>query len=412
MKTAELLLVRFSEIGLKGKNRGRYLRQLVSNLRQTMRDWPGRGAVRATRNRILIALEEPARTAGPARQRIMARLADTPGVRSFSPARALPLDLEAIAHAAVELAREAAGGPLAPRTFAVRASRSDKRFAHRSIEIERAVGARVRQALPQLGVELGRPELELGIEIHPEAAYLFDERLDAPGGLPVGSSGGVVHLLSGGLDSPVAAWRLQLRGVSVYPLYFHSFPFTGDAARLKVLELARVLAQRQPRLVLHIAPFTAVQTALREACDPAMLVVLYRRMMLRVAERLATALGLQALASGDSVGQVASQTLANLRTIDQVSTLPVLRPLCGTDKEETIALARRLGTYEISTRPAADCCSLFVPRHPRTRTSPEQAERQERRVDVPALIAACLEGLERVVFEGGHPQHEPSPLAG
>jgi thiamine biosynthesis protein ThiI len=393
-----LFIVRYSEIGLKGENRGWFEEVLAKNLRDRLLPL-GAKAVERRRGRLIVPCED----ADPAARRAIAdALADTPGVRSFSPARPVPSELAAITAAAIDVAQAARLEVPAPLTFRVETNRADKTFPMTGMELSAHVGGAVLEAVPGLRVKLVDPDLTIGIELHPQGgSFVLSERRDGPGGLPVGSSGAVVLLLSGGIDSPVAGMLLQKRGSPVVPVYCHAFPFTGDAARDKVVDLARALARRQRDLELRVAPIAEAQTALRDRCKPDRLVVLYRRLMVRIAERVAEKIGADALATGENLGQVASQTLPNMRAIDAAASRPILRPLATYDKEETVALAKRLGTYETSVRPADDCCQLFVPKHPATRVTVDEALAEEAKLDAPALVEACVAKIEVLRFARG-----------
>jgi thiamine biosynthesis protein ThiI len=394
-----LFIVRYSEIGLKGQNRSFFEEALVRNIRDRLR---GLAGVKVERRRGRVLVHAPGAPA-PALRAIEEGLGDTPGIRTWSPARAVALEMPAIEAAAAELARDfvAARPPGSVRTFRVEASRSEKRFPLTSMQVDAQVGGAVLAAVPELKVKLVGQDLTVGIEIQPGEAFVLSEWRDGPGGLPVGSSGPVALLLSGGIDSPVAGMLLQKRGCTVAPVYCHAFPFTGDAAKEKVLDLARALARRQATLDLRIAQIAEAQTQLRDRCRPDLLVVLYRRLMVRICERVAEEVRADALATGENLGQVASQTLPNMRAIDAAATRPILRPLATNDKEETIALARRLGTYEISVRPADDCCQLFVPKHPATRVRLEEVLAEEAKVDVAAMVETCCGKVEVVRFRNG-----------
>jgi thiamine biosynthesis protein ThiI len=247
-----------------------------------------------------------------------------------------------------------------------------------------------------MGVDLERPDLAIGVEVGRDWTFLWVDRIEGAGGLPVGTSGKALLLLSGGIDSPVAGHMMQKRGLELEAVYFHAFPYTGDGARDKVVSLARVLARRQAGLKLHVVQFAAIQEALKERSDPSYLVLLYRRAMVRIAERIAARGKIKALATGESLGQVASQTLTNLAAVEDAATLPILRPLIGFDKAETIELARRIGTFDISVLPHDDCCTLFVPRHPQTRGSLARVVAMERGLDWERFIPAAAEGAEVV----------------
>jgi thiamine biosynthesis protein ThiI len=264
------------------------------------------------------------------------------------------------------------------------------------MDIARHVGARV-QAATGLAVDVHAPALRLGIEVGTDVAYVFAATHDAPGGLPVGASGRALLLLSGGIDSPVAGWLAAKRGLALDAIYFHSPPYIGEKSRDKVLALGKQLARWQALRSVTIVPFTGVQKRLRDAGPAELAVVLYRRMMLRIADVVADKLESDALVTGDNLGQVASQTIENLTAIEAAARRVVLRPLITYDKVETTALARRIGTYETSILPYEDCCSLFVPAHPATRARATDAEKVEAQLDVPAEIAAAVAGSERIV---------------
>jgi thiamine biosynthesis protein ThiI len=394
-----LYIVRYSEIGLKGQNRSYFEEALVRNLRERVRALAN---VRIERRRGRILVHAPD-APPPTLRAIEDVLGDTPGVRTWSPARALPHEMPAIEAAAAELARRFVGArpPGGVRTFRVETSRAEKRFPLTSMQVDAQVGAAVLAALPELRAKMVGPDLTIGIEIQPGEAFVLSEWRDGPGGLPVGTSGPVALLLSGGIDSPVAGMLLQKRGCSVAPVYCHAFPFTGDAAKEKVIDLARALARRQGVLELRVAQIAEAQTQLRDRCRQDLLVVLYRRLMVRICERVAADLRCEALATGENLGQVASQTLPNMRAVDAAATRPILRPLITFDKEETIGLAKRLGTYETSVRPADDCCQLFVPKHPATRVRLDEIEAEEAKVDVSAMVESCLGKVETITFRGG-----------
>jgi thiamine biosynthesis protein ThiI len=260
-------------------------------------------------------------------------------------------------------------------------------------------------------VDLHHAELDVCVEVLPAEAFVYCDRRPGAGGLPVGSSGTVAALMSGGIDSPVAAWRMMKRGCRVVFVHFHSVPYLPDTSQRKVRELVERLTQWQYFSTLYLVPFGEIQREVVLAVPPPARVAIYRRLMVRIAERLGRAAGAAALVTGDSLGQVASQTLQNLASIDAAAGLPILRPLIGMDKLEITAQAEALGTYEISIEPDADCCTLFVPRHPGTRMSREEAAALERPLDVEALVRAGVEGaaVERFDFPRGA---GPFPLRG
>ena len=374
----EVVLVRWGEIFLKGDNRSFFERGLVDRVRRALERSPG-ARIERTHGRLLVwPGDGGARRAVRALERVF-------GIANVSPARVVPRQLDAISAVAIELARAEAAKHERP-TFKVESRRSDKRFPTGSMEISRTVGSAIVGALG-LPVDVHTPAFTVGVEVGYDHAFVFGEVVPGPGGLPVGVTGRVELLLSGGIDSPVAGWLMLKRGCILGATYFHSFPYTGEKTQDKVARLASLLAawQLEP-LRLAVVPFTDAQKALRDAAgDGRLAVVLYRRMMLRVAERIAHKAGAKALATGEALAQVASQTLENLGVIGAATAMPVLRPCLGHDKLETVALAQRIGTYETSIEPFDDCCSLFVPEHPETRAKLAVVEALESRLAVAAM---------------------------
>lgn len=363
MTSQDLVVVHYAELGTKGKNRSFFVGVLRRNLRLALAGLPI-GSIQSRHARLFVHLSAPLDDA--LRDAIRERLRPVMGIAHFGFAARLPArDLEVLASSAVALAERACGSDAAIRTFAVDTRRADREFPHRSPEVNRRIGAAI-QAATGLAVDLRDPDLGLYVEILPDGLLLAAEREEGQRGLPVGSSAAVVALLSSGIDSPVAAWRVLGRGCRVVYAHFHSMPFTQRASLDLAVDLVRCLAPYQPRSELYLVPFAEIQRHIAIGAPPALRVVLYRRWMLRLAEKIAHKVGARALVTGDSIGQVASQTVENLATIEQASTLPVLRPLVATGKEEIIALARRLGTYDISTQPYDDCCAYLMPQSPET----------------------------------------------
>ena len=382
------VVVRYHEIALKGKNRPFFVGKLTENLRKATADLPRIG-VQPMAGRI--SLSAPA---GVSWEDLRERIESVFGVANFSRVLEVPHDLGALKAAAVEVARER---PVT--SFRVTTRRSWKLFPLDSGQIDREIGAAVREATG-IPVDLDEPALTLFVEVLKDRILVSAERLPGPGGFPVGSSGRVLALLSGGIDSPVAAARLMRRGCTADLVNFHSFPLQDRTMIDKARELARVLTARQFRTRLFLVPFGLVQQTIVASCPAALRVVLYRRFMLRIAEELATRGGAKALVTGESLGQVASQTLDNILVIGEAVRMPVLRPLIGMDKEEITVEARRLGTFEISTLPDQDCCQLFVSRCPSTGATQGQVRRAEEALDIPSLVAAALGGCEKqnIVF--------------
>lgn len=380
------LLVRIGEVWLKGRNRGTFLDRLRRNLQASLEAaLPGTKLV-GHYARYFVELRDPAEA-----ERALTLCADTPGVSSVSPVRIVRADLETLRAEAFALARAELAG--ATGTFAVNARRSDKSFPLTSPEIDREIGGPLAADLG-LQVKLRQPDHRLGIEVARDGALLYVHTVRAVGGLPVGTAGKVLLMLSGGIDSPVAGYLAQKRGCALEAVYFHSPPFIGPESREKVVALARKLAPRQGGLTLHVVPFTACQTAIRKRCDERHTVVLYRRLMYRIAAALADQRNAVALCTGESLGQVASQTLENLSLVDRLTGRLTLRPLVTYDKLETIAIARRIDTFELSIQPFEDCCTLFVPRNPSIRAPRAVIEAEEAKLDVAGLVGAALAAIE------------------
>ena len=349
------VVVHYQEIALKGKNRPWFLGRLVRNLRQALGGLDVR-AVRPLMGRIEVVLGPQA-----TREEVSERIRRTFGIANFSYAARTPLDLEALAAA---ILRDLEGRTC--RSFRVSVRRADKRFPMTSPQVEREVGGRIKEARGWT-VDLEHAELVIHVELLTDEAFYFFGKERGPGGLPTGTAGRVVCLMSGGIDSPVAAHRMMKRGCAVTFVHFHSYPILSRASQEKARELAALLTTWQHRSRLYLVAFGEIQQQVVLGVPGPMRVVVYRRLMLRIAERIARARGAQALVTGDVVGQVASQTLENLAVIGSVAGLPVFRPLIGMDKEEITAEAIRIGSYPISIIPDQDCCTLFTPRNPLTR---------------------------------------------
>ena len=381
-----MIVVRLGEITLKKKNRPFFVRQLGRNIRRAAKGLAVRD-VEWGPNRILI---RPGRDLDWPELR--ERLLRVFGVANFSICEALPWDIDAIQAYVLQMAEARTF-----ESFRITVQRSDKRFPATSQEIERSIGAAV-QAASGARVDLSHPEATFHIEIMPGAAYLHSERIKGAAGLPVGVSGRVMALLSGGIDSPVAAWRMMSRGCQVSFVHFQSFPYLDASSRDKAIALARRLTHWQYESRLHIVSFGDVQHQIVASCPPPLRVVLYRRFMLRIAQVLAERERAEALVTGESLGQVSSQTLSNIASIADAVTLPVLRPLVGGDKQEIIDRARLIETYETSIEPDQDCCTLFTPRNPATRSTVAQVQEAEQALDVAGLVQQGLSNVETLEF--------------
>ncbi len=386
-------ILRYGELFLKGGNRPFFERCLVDGVRRVVRSLGGR--VQRLHGRVVVEISDEHEV------EVRERLAHVFGLMSFSRVTLVEPEIEALCVAAVAEAQGALQDweGEGPRTFKVETRRSDKRFPMKSPDISRQVGTAVGRAI-DLPVDLSHPELRVEVEIGSQRTFVTTRRYPGPGGLPEGSAGPVQLLLSGGIDSPVAGYLLAKRGCILLPTTFESPPYTGEDAREKVIDLCGQLARYAGPMRLRIMRFTEVQLEIQRRCPPRMAVVLYRRMMLRAAQRAAQMEGALAVATGDSLGQVASQTLENLSTISEVATLPILRPLVTFDKAETITLAGRIGTFDISIRPHVDCCSLFVPDHPEIHASSEAAQKAEAKLGDPDALAQEMVDTSEVVEIG------------
>ena len=388
----ESVIVHYQEIALKGRNRPWFIDRLAAGLRDATADLDV-VHVRPLMGRIEVGL-------GPAAEWpvVRERLGRVFGVANFARARSTGRELEAIA-GAIRRHLDEPDSVVADgvASFRVRVSRADKTYPLTSPQIEREVGGRIKAARGWR-VDLAAPDLAIGVEILPDRVFYTLGKEPGQGGLPTGTSGAVLCLLSGGIDSPVAAYRLMKRGCRVRFVHFHAYPILSRASLDKTREIAGLLTRHQLRSRLYCVRFGEIQQTIVLSAPPPLRVVLYRRMMMRIAERLAGACGAKALVTGESVGQVASQTVENLAVINDVVTLPVLRPLIGSDKEEITQEARRLGTYPVSIIPDQDCCTLFVPRRPATRARLEDVERAERDLQVAELVDRAVADIERQDF--------------
>ena len=397
--TAPAAIIHYHEISLKRGNRPLFLRHLHGNILRSIGDL---GPVRLVQlpGRLMLDLSRH-----PDPERLRERLARVFGIANFSLALRTGATLEAL-RPAVERAIEGR----AFRTFRISARRAFKTFPLTSVELNRQLGAHVLALRPDARVSLEHAECDVRVEVLPSEAFVYAERQPGAGGLPVGASGTVAALISGGIDSPVAAWRLMKRGCRVVFVHFHSAPYLPDLSRGKVRELVTRLTQWQYFSRLFLVPFGEIQREIVLAVPPPARVVIYRRLMVRIAERLARHAGAPALVTGESLGQVASQTLANLTRIDEAAGVPILRPLIGMDKLEITEQAHALGTFEISIEPDADCCTLFTPKHPDTRVEAAQVAALEARLDLERLVTQGVESAEQETFdfpEGAGPYPTP-----
>lgn len=375
------VLVHYSELALKGKNRSWFVGRLVRNLHGALAGLRVK-EVRTPIGRIEIILHD-ASTMNEIRE----RLSRVFGIANYSVAMHVPRDLDGMADAIVSRLppKESA------QSFRVFVRRADQKFTTPSPELARELGSRIWQARGW-NVDLDHADLVVSVEIVPGAAYCYMQREAGPGGLPIGTGGRVVCLLSGGIDSPVAAWRMMRRGCYATLVHFHSAPFLSNASQEKARRLAEVLTRYQLQTRLYLVPFGELQRQVTLSVPGDLRVVVYRRMMLRIAQRIARDVHARALVTGDVIGQVASQTLDNMTTIDRATHMTILRPLVGMDKEEIITAAKRLGTFDISILPDQDSCTLFTPRHPETHARRHTVDDVESSLPISEMITAALAG--------------------
>jgi tRNA uracil 4-sulfurtransferase len=384
------LIGRYHEIALKGRNQWRFVDQLKSNLRAVFADFR-LGTMRGEGPRLIVEIPEEIDEEVAAE-----RAALLFGLQNFSLSCPVARDIEEIKRAAIVIAR----AHRSAATFRVRATRADKGFALNSMEIDQAVGAAVIDDAikdgTQLKVDLENPALVITIEILPDAAYIAAGKRPGAGGLPVGITGHGVALLSGGIDSPVAAHRMMRRGLRLDFVHFHSHPLVSAASREKATELAEHLTRYQARSTLMLVAFADIQREIVARGPRPLRVVLYRRFMVRIAAALARRAGARVLVTGESLGQVASQTLENMTVIEEAARLPMVRPLVGMDKNEIVDQARALGTFETSIQPDQDCCSLFVPPHPETHANLDEVRAAESVLEVETMVADAVRKAEIV----------------
>lgn len=378
----DVILIRYGELALKGKNRDMFEETLMRSVKSVLRSFY-KVKVRRNYGRMYVELH------GEDAYEVMDRLKRVFGISSISPTIHVDPDIEMIKERSLELIRQM--NPQ-PRTFRVVTRRADKRYPIPSMEVNRMVGTHILRALPAIKVDVHEPEAIVNVEIRTEGTYVSCETIPGPGGLPVGVSGKVLLLLSGGIDSPVAGWKMMKRGVTLEAIHFHSYPYTSERSLQKVRDLAQKLTKWGGTIRLHVVPFTEIQTAIRDNCPEDYLITIMRRFMMRISEKVAANTKALALATGESLGQVASQTLESMDTINKVISIPMLRPLIGMDKIEITEISRKIDTYELSILPYEDCCTIFTPKNPVTRPKARLAEKFETALDVDALVEKAVNG--------------------
>ena len=392
MKINEILLCKYGEIVLKGANRRYFEDKLCKELRYRAAKF-GNFSVRNAQSTVYIEPQD-----GDADIDGMFDVAaHSFGIIALGRAVEAPKNIDDICRTAQEyLPRFLAD----KKTFKVESRRGDKTFPMGSIEISKTVGGAILEACPHLRVDVHNPEITVLVEVRQDAAYVHAGQIKGAGGLPIGSSGNGLLMLSGGIDSPVAGYMMAKRGVKLQALHFESFPYTGERAREKVLELAQILTKYTGSMDVHVVSLTHIQEEIKRACDEDYFTLLLRRFMMTIANRIAEKYDCRALITGESLGQVASQTMEAINVTDTIAKYPVFRPCIGLDKEEIIATARKIETFETSILPFEDCCTVFTPRHPRTRPELAKVEAEEAKLDFAGLVEEALttEKIERIKY--------------
>ncbi len=380
----DTVLIRFGELSTKGKNRKDFIQRLLLNIKRTLHAYPAL-AYRRTHDRIYITLN------GEDEDGIREKLKTVFGISSFSFTAKIPSDIETIGQTCLEIAQESD-----KHTFKMITKRHDKSFPMKSDEINRTVAGSILRNT-DLKVDVHDPELPIRVEVHKNETYITYEKIPGAGGFPTGINGKVLLMLSGGIDSPVAAYEIMKRGIEVEAVHYASPPYTSENARKKVLDLAAMVSAYQGAMKVHVMNFTDIQLAIYKTAGDPYAVTLMRRMMFRLAERIAEQNGCLAIATGESVGQVASQTLESIACINSVISIPVLRPLICFDKLEIINLATKIGTYETSILPFEDCCTIFDPKNPVTKPTIKKSKFFEDKFDWESLLDACVANEECVL---------------
>ena len=386
----DIILLKIGEIILKGLNRRSFEQKLLNNIRRRLSKL-GKYRVYLMQSTVYVEGEDGADmdAAFEALQKVF-------GIVSMSRAAACEKDKDAIVALAKEYVRE---DMQRVKSFKVESKRSDKAFPMTSVELSQYVGGELSDAFPDVEVDVHNPELTVHVEVRDLAAYVHGAPIPGAGGMPVGSNGVAVTLLSGGIDSPVSTYMIAKRGVRLIQIHFFSFPYTSQQAKDKVVELARLLTPYCGRMRMEVVPFTHIQEEIRAKCPEEYFTLIMRRFMMRIAERIAKDNGAKAIVTGENLGQVASQTMEAMASTQAVTDLPVLQPLIGMDKGEIVAMARKIGTFDTSILPYEDCCTVFTPRHPRTHPTIAEVEQAESALDIQALVDEAMQGLERIAIE-------------
>jgi thiamine biosynthesis protein ThiI len=389
----DMILLKQGEVVLKGLNKRYFEQRLVTNVRKKLK---GIGAfkVYCVQSTVYVEPQSDSEDMDAAFE----ALSKVFGVIALTRAAACEKNEAAIAEMAKVYLRDAM---LAAKSFKVETKRSDKSFHMTSIQLSQYVGGELSEAFPDTAVDVHTPELTVHLEVRDYAAYVHATPAPGAGGMPVGSNGRAITLLSGGIDSPVSSYMIARRGVKVVPVHFFSFPYTSEAAKEKVLTLAKLLTDYCGSMCVYIVPFTHIQEEIRDKCPEEYFTLVMRRFMMRIAERVAANNRCKAIVTGENLGQVASQTMEAMACTQAVTELPVLQPLIGMDKEDIIRYARKIGTFETSILPYEDCCTVFTPRHPRTKPKEREVAEVESVMDIAGLVDEAVAGIEKVWLDEG-----------
>ena len=388
------IMVRFGELNTKGKNKKEFIRTLASNIKAALKDWPSL-TLENRYDHIYVGLN------GTPYKEVMERLQEVSGIHALSLVYRSEKDVDILKENALVLIREEEG-----KTFKIKVKRGDKTFPLISDEITRIVAGHILRNSPNLKVDVHNPDILLSIEVRQEASYIFTKTVLGAGGYPLGVGGKTMHMLSGGIDSPVAAYLMMKRGVSIECIHFASPPYTQMGVIYKLEDLLKTLNHYQPRIRLHIVPFTKIQEAIYDNAPESYCITLMRRMMFRLADALAKRRNCPVISSGESIGQVASQTLQSMHVINAVTNTPVIRPLATTDKVEIIKISKKIGTYDISIRPYEDCCTIFTPKAPKTMPHQDEVEALEKKWDFESLIRDALNNIEVKIISAEEEKQE------
>ena len=389
----EMFLLKMGEIVLKGLNRSTFEGKLHSNLTRRLRPY-GKFKIRLLQSTVYVEPENDDCDLDGAWE----ACGKVFGIATMCRSRGCEKNLDAI----LQACKDYLGDEIdMAESFKVESKRADKKFPLTSIQISQEIGGLLAEEYPGTAVDVHNPAYTVYVEIREDMAYVHGPSQPGAGGLPIGVGGKSALLLSGGIDSPVAGYMIAKRGVELECVHFFSYPYTSERAKEKVLDLARIMARYCGRLTVHVVPFTKIQEEIRDHCPEEYFTLIMRRMMMRIAEALAEKYGCMSITTGESLGQVASQTMQAMMVTNAVCSLPVFRPVIGMDKEEIITIARKIDTMETSILPYEDCCTVFTPRHPKTRPSLTEIQQVEQALDVEALVKAAVEGTEMVHIRGG-----------